>query len=166
MQIEQFKQTDQTSSWKTTRTKHTFFIDVTVHTDRNIYVKEFDKLSKYKDFQIEIKRIWHLKTTVIPVVLWKGNSKSFQVEHWRTKLTRNTNKSPYEYDTPPQSTEHISVNRTLKRMQAVKASCCHRYPSRRWYLAYTTFMDGKLSQLWQKVIKSWHWRASNPGPHG
>ena len=44
-------------------------IDMTIPTDRNISVKEFDTLSKYKDLQIEIERMWQLKTTVIPVVI-------------------------------------------------------------------------------------------------
>jgi len=42
---------------------------MTIPTDRNISVKEFDTLSKYKDLQIEIERMWQLKTTVIPVVI-------------------------------------------------------------------------------------------------
>ena len=42
---------------------------MTIPTDRNISVKEFDKLSKYKDLQIEIEWMWQLKTTVIPVVV-------------------------------------------------------------------------------------------------
>ena len=37
--------------------------------DRNISIKEFDKLSKYKDLQIEIERMWHLKRTVMPIVV-------------------------------------------------------------------------------------------------
>ena len=40
-----------------------------VISDKNIFLKEFDKLSKYKDLQIEITKIWHLKTTIIPVVI-------------------------------------------------------------------------------------------------
>ena len=44
-------------------------IDTTIHTDRNISVKECDKLSKHKELQIEIEQMWHLKTTVIPVVV-------------------------------------------------------------------------------------------------
>ena len=51
------------------KSKTCLLIDMTIPTDRNISVKEFDKLSKYKDLQIEIERMWHLKTTIVPVVV-------------------------------------------------------------------------------------------------
>ena len=28
----------------------------------------FEKLSKYKDLEIEVTQMWHLKTTILPVV--------------------------------------------------------------------------------------------------
>ena len=43
-------------------------IDVTVPTDKNISLKEFQKLSKYKYFEIEVTKMWKLKTKTIPVV--------------------------------------------------------------------------------------------------
>ena len=36
--------------------------------DINISAKEFKKLSKYKDLQIEVERMWQLKTSIIPIV--------------------------------------------------------------------------------------------------
>ena len=36
-------------------------LDVTVPTDKNISLKEFDKLSKYKDLEIELKKCGSLK---------------------------------------------------------------------------------------------------------
>ena len=37
-------------------------IDVTVPADKNISLKEFQKLSKYKDLEIEVTKMWKLKT--------------------------------------------------------------------------------------------------------
>ena len=42
---------------------------MTVPADRNIATKEFEKLSKYKDLEIEIGKMWHLEARVIPVVV-------------------------------------------------------------------------------------------------
>ena len=44
-------------------------IDMTVPSDRNIALKEIEKKSKYKDLELEIQRMWHMKTIVIPVVI-------------------------------------------------------------------------------------------------
>ena len=37
--------------------------------DTNISLKSFEKLSKYKDLDIEITKMWHLKTTALLVVI-------------------------------------------------------------------------------------------------
>ena len=44
-------------------------IDVAVPADNNLAVKEYEKISKYKDLEIEIAKMWHMKTRVIPVVI-------------------------------------------------------------------------------------------------
>ena len=44
-------------------------IDMNILNDQNIAVKEFDKLSKYKDLEIEICRMWNLKATTVPVIV-------------------------------------------------------------------------------------------------
>ena len=44
-------------------------IDITVPSDRNIALKEIEKKSKYKDLELEIQRMWHVKTVVINVVV-------------------------------------------------------------------------------------------------
>jgi hypothetical protein len=44
-------------------------IDVTVPIDKNICKKKVEKLSKYKDLEIEIHRMWGLKTIITPVVI-------------------------------------------------------------------------------------------------
>ena len=45
-------------------------MDVAVPSDQNISLKEFKKLSKYKDLEIEVTKMWKLKTKIIPVVIW------------------------------------------------------------------------------------------------
>ena len=49
--------------------KTCMLIDMTVPSDKNISVKVVEKLSKYKDLEIEIERMWHMKTQMIPVVI-------------------------------------------------------------------------------------------------
>ena len=42
---------------------------MSVPSDSNISAKEFEKLSKYKDLEIEIAKMWKMKTKTIPVIV-------------------------------------------------------------------------------------------------
>ena len=42
---------------------------MSVPSDSNISAKEFEKLSKYKDLEIEIAKTWKMKTKTIPVIV-------------------------------------------------------------------------------------------------
>ena len=42
---------------------------MSVPADRNISVKEYEKLAKYKDLEIEINRMWQLRTITLPIVV-------------------------------------------------------------------------------------------------
>ena len=44
-------------------------IDMSVPSDSNTSDKEFEKLSKYKDLEIEIAEMWKMKTKGIPVIV-------------------------------------------------------------------------------------------------
>ena len=44
-------------------------IDVTVPADKDISLKESQNLSKYKDLEIEVTKMWKLRTKTIPVVI-------------------------------------------------------------------------------------------------
>ena len=49
--------------------KECILIDMAIPSERNTSVKVTEKLSKYKDLEIEINRMWGTKTTTIPVVI-------------------------------------------------------------------------------------------------
>jgi len=55
-------------------------IDVVIPGDRNVIKKEAEKILKYKDLTIEIRRMWNVKTRVIPVIIGATGtiSKSFR----------------------------------------------------------------------------------------
>ena len=44
-------------------------IDMTAPCDQNVSIKEMEKKSNYKDLEIEIQRMWKMKTEVIPIVI-------------------------------------------------------------------------------------------------
>lgn len=44
-------------------------IDISVPNDKNVSTKYFEKISKYKDLQIEVERMWKLKSKIIPVTV-------------------------------------------------------------------------------------------------
>jgi hypothetical protein len=44
-------------------------IDVAISGDRNMIIKESEKILKYKDLTIEIQRTWNVKTGVKPVII-------------------------------------------------------------------------------------------------
>ena len=44
-------------------------IDLKIPANKNISVAEFEKLSKYKDLEIEVEKLWHMKTVATPVVI-------------------------------------------------------------------------------------------------
>ena len=55
-------------------------IDVAISGDRNVIKKEAEKILKYKVLTIETKRMWNVKTKVIPVIIGATGaiSKSFR----------------------------------------------------------------------------------------
>ena len=44
-------------------------IDITIPSDRNVSLKLVEKLSKYTDLEIEVSKMWKMKTTTLPVVI-------------------------------------------------------------------------------------------------
>ena len=44
-------------------------IDMSMPSNNKISAKEFEKLSKYKDLDIEITKMWKMKTKATPVIV-------------------------------------------------------------------------------------------------
>ena len=66
-------------------------IDMTIPSDRNIALKETEKKSKYKDLELEIQRMWHMKTEVVPVVVGAlGTIKKGMIENIKKVSERAT----------------------------------------------------------------------------
>ena len=45
------------------------FIEMSVPSERNVSTKEVEKISKYKDLEIEVSKMWNMKTITVPVVI-------------------------------------------------------------------------------------------------
>ena len=64
---------------------------MTIPSDRNIALKEIEKKSKYKDLELEIQRMWQMKTKVIPEVVGAfGTVKKGMVENIKKVSERAT----------------------------------------------------------------------------
>ena len=51
------------------KTNTCLLIDISCPADGNIGKKHAEKLAKYSDLRMEISRMWHCRTLVVPVVL-------------------------------------------------------------------------------------------------
>ena len=64
---------------------------MTIASDRNMALNEIEKKSKYKDLELEIQRMWQMKTEVIPVVVGAlGTVKKGMVENIKKVSERAT----------------------------------------------------------------------------
>ena len=61
-QIEKYYPTDLVYHCKVKKEKTCLLIDITIPDDSNVNAEETEKLSKYKDPEIDINWIWNLRT--------------------------------------------------------------------------------------------------------
>ena len=54
---------------KDKKNKCCLLIDMTIPSERTVSIKEVEKLSKYKDLEIEIAKTWQMKTKTVPVII-------------------------------------------------------------------------------------------------
>ena len=76
-------------------------IYMSIPSDRNIALKEIEKKSKYKDLELEIQRMWQMKTEVILVVvgafgtIMKGMVENIKRVSERANVTARPKRSAY-----------------------------------------------------------------------
>jgi hypothetical protein len=49
--------------------KTCLLIDITIPDDWNVNTKETEKLSKYKNLEIEVSRVWKVRTKIVPLII-------------------------------------------------------------------------------------------------
>ena len=52
---------------KDKKANNCLMIDMTIPSERNVSIKQMEKLSKYKDLEMEVTKMWKMKTSTIPV---------------------------------------------------------------------------------------------------
>jgi len=68
-----------------------WLIDISIPSERNVAVKEVEKLSKYKDLEIEIQRMWGMQTSVIPVIIGDLGKIRKTCEKWLREIPGDLN---------------------------------------------------------------------------
>ena len=57
-------------------------VDFTIPYDMEIMEREVDKITKYQDLGRELKRLWNVKTEIVPVVIGALGSMVKDLGHW------------------------------------------------------------------------------------
>ena len=76
---------------KNKKDKICLLIDMTVSLDTNTSVKATQKFTKYKDLEMEVERMWGLKTTTVPVVMGALGTIKKDMENYTNKIPGNIN---------------------------------------------------------------------------
>jgi len=48
--------------------KKTLLLDIAIPDYSNVNTKETEKISKYKDLEVEVRRMWKVRTIITPVI--------------------------------------------------------------------------------------------------
>ena len=85
--------------------------NTSVSSDSNISVKEFEKLSKYKDLEIEITKMWKMNTKTISVIVGALGKIKKQTQKYVNQIPGNLSLAEIQ-KIVLNSTDHI-LRRTL-----------------------------------------------------
>ena len=99
---------------KNKKDKTSLLIDMTIPLDTNTSVKTTEKLNKYKDLEIEVERMWGLKTTTVPVVMGALGTIKKDMENYTNKIPGNINIHELQKITL------LSIAHLLRRVLSIK----------------------------------------------
>ena len=99
---------------KNKKDKTCLLIDMTKPLDTNTSVKTTEKLNKYKDLEIEVERMWGLKTTTVRVVMGALGTIKKDMENYSTKIPGSINIHELEKITL------LSIVHLLKQVLSIK----------------------------------------------
>ena len=87
---------------------------MSIPTEKNTSVKVTEKLSKYKDLEIEIERMWGMKATAIPVVIGALGLIKKGLEKYTKQILGNIKISEL------QKTALLGISRILRKTLSIK----------------------------------------------
>ena len=96
-------------------------IDMSIPTERNTSLRTAEKLSKYKDVEIEIEKAWGMKTTAVPVIIGALGLVKKVIENYIGKIPGNIRITELQ-KTVLLGTAHI-LRRTLSSSNAQTYDC-------------------------------------------
>ena len=99
---------------KNKRDKTCLLIDMTIPLDTNTSVKTTETLTKYKDLESEVERMWGLRTTTVPVVIGALGTVKKDMENHTNKIPGNINIHG------PQKIFLLSTAHLLRRVLPIK----------------------------------------------
>ena len=94
--------------------KNCLLIDMSIPTEKNTSVKVTEKLSKYKDLEIEIERMSGMKATTIPVVIGALGLLKKGLEKYNKQIPGNIKISEL------QKTALLGTSRILRKTLSIK----------------------------------------------
>ena len=68
------------------QSRHAMLVDYACPADNNIKRKETEKVTKYQDLVLEIRRLWNVKAEVIPTVIGALGAVTPELNDWLLPL--------------------------------------------------------------------------------
>lgn len=123
-------------------------------TDENIFIKEFDKLSIYKDLVMEVQNMWKLNTVVPVLVRALGTIKEVTKKHiqkisWRAITERNP-KDCLEWHNayPGKSIFNVIIKHEKREIKNLKNTRSNTL------IAETSYSHHKFRVTWCEIVQS------------